>query len=139
MLKKENRDIWEERVRDAELRENEGGTSNASWSDPFPPFAVTAVQQGMEERWLQQGDWQREMPFLLALAVRAFPSVTDVPLKSPVLPHLASSHLSVEQGLQKPPSTQAAWPAASAWFVQGPSTGPADTAVFQLGCGNKLC
>lgn len=51
----------------------------------FPPFAVTAVQQGMERR-LQQGDWQRERPFLLTLAVRAFPSVTDIPLKSSVSP-----------------------------------------------------
>lgn len=52
---------------------------------------------------------------------------------------LASSHLSVEQGLQKPPSTQAPWPAAPALFVQGPSTGPEDMAVFQLGCGNEPC
>lgn len=103
------------------------------------PFAVTAVQQGTEEKRLQQGDWQRERPFLLTLAVRAFLSVTDVPLKSSVSPHLASSHLGAEQGLQKPPSAQAAWPAAPARFVQGPSTGPADTAVFQLGCGNELC
>lgn len=54
-----------------------------------PTFAVTAVQQGTEERWLHWGDWQRERPFLLTLAVRAFPSMTDVPLKS----CLASSHL----------------------------------------------
>lgn len=104
-----------------------------------PLVAVTAVQQGMEERWLQRGDWQRKRPFLLTLAIRAFPSVTDVPLKSSVLPRLASSHLSGEQGLQKPPFAQAAWPAAPARFMQGPSTGPADTAVFQLGCGNELC
>lgn len=63
-------------MRDAGLRENEGGTSNSGCSDPFSPFAVTAVQQGVEERQLQQGHWQRERHFLLTLAVRAFPSVT---------------------------------------------------------------
>lgn len=104
-----------------------------------PPFAVTAVQQGMEERRLQRGDWQRKRPFLLTLAVRAFPSVTDVPLKSSVSPCLSSLHLGVEQGLQKPSSTRAACPAAAVRFVQGRSRGPADTMVFQLSCGNKLC
>lgn len=101
-----------------------------------PTFAVTAVQQGTEERWLQRGDQQRQRPFLLTSAVRAFPSMTDIPLKSS---RLASSHLGAEQGPQKPPSAQAARPAAPARFVQAPSTGPADTAVFQLGCGNGLC
>lgn len=46
----ERKQRQEERARCAGLRENKGGTSNAGCSDPFPPFAVTAVQQGTEER-----------------------------------------------------------------------------------------
>lgn len=96
-------------MRDAELRENKGGTSNSGCSNPFSPFAVTAVQQGVEERQLQQGGWQRERHFLLTLADRAFPSVTGVPLKSSVSP----LHTSVRgRGC-----AQAAWPASPAGFV----------------------
>lgn len=82
-------------MRDAGLRENEGGTSNSGCPNPFSPFAVTAVQQGVEERQLQQGGWQRERHFLHTLAIRAFPSMTDIPLKS----CLTSSHLGAGQGL----------------------------------------
>lgn len=71
---------------DAGLSENEGGTSKSGCSKAFSPFAVTAVQQGVEERQLQQRGWQRERRFLLTLAVRAFPSVRDIPLKSSVSP-----------------------------------------------------
>lgn len=109
--RKKTETLWEERVRDAGLRENEGGTSNSGCSQPFFPFTVTAVQQGVEERQLQQGDWQRERHFLLTLAVRAFPSVTGVPLKSSVSP----LHTSVRgKGC-----TRAARPAAPAGFVPG--------------------
>lgn len=87
VLEKENRDIVG--------GEGEGGTSNSGCSNPFSPFAVTAVQQGVEERQLQQGGWQRERHFLLTLAVGAFPSVTGDPLKS----CLTSSHLAAGQGL----------------------------------------
>lgn len=83
-------------MRDARLGENKGGTSNSGCSNPFSPFAVTAVKQGVEERQLQQGGWQRERHFPLTLAVRAFPSVTGSPLKSSV----TSSHLGAGQGLR---------------------------------------
>lgn len=103
VLEKENRDIVG--------GEGEGGTSNAGCSNPFSPFAVTAVQQGVEERQLQQGGWQRERHFLLTLAVKAFPSVTGVPLKSSVSPLHTSAR---GRGC-----TQTAWPAAPAGFVPG--------------------
>lgn len=38
--------LWEERVRDAGLRENEGGTSNAGWSDPFPHLCSHGCSAG---------------------------------------------------------------------------------------------
>lgn len=90
----------------------------------------------MEERQLQQRDWQRERPFLLTLAIRACPSVTDIPLKSSVSPHLSSSHLGAEPELQKPPCARAAAPARS---VQGPSTDPVGTTRFWLGWTLLCC
>lgn len=118
-------------MKDAGLRENEGGTSNSGCSNPFSPFADTAVQQGVEERQLQQGGWQRERHFLLTLAVRALPSVTGVPLKSSVSPLHTS-----ERGRG---CARVAWPAAPAGFVPGTMAGPAAMAGSQPGCGNEPC
>lgn len=41
-----------------------------------PPLQSQLFSRG------RRRDWRRERPFLLTLAIRAFPSVTDIPLKS---------------------------------------------------------
>lgn len=53
-----------------------------------PPLQLQLFSRG----WRRDG--QRERPFLLTLAIRAFPSVTDIPLKS----SCSSLHTSVWSG-----------------------------------------
>lgn len=86
VLEKENRDIVGGESEGISARGERGRHFKFRLLRPISPFAVTAVQQGVEERQLQLGAWQRERHFLLTLAVRAFPSVTGLPLKSSVSP-----------------------------------------------------
>lgn len=90
--------------------------------------AAPPVQQGVEERQLQQGDWQRERNFLLTLAVRAFPSVTGVPLKFSVSP----LHTSVRG--------KGCLAGCSGTVCAGnPAQAPQPRRGFQRGCGNEPC
>lgn len=74
--------LWEERVRDAGLGQSEGGTSNAACPTHSP--ALQSAGDGGETA--PAGRLAEGKAFLLALAVTAFPSVTDIPLKSSVSP-----------------------------------------------------
>lgn len=82
-------------MRDAELRENKGGTSNSGCSNPFSPFAVTAVQQGVEET-APAGRLAEGKAFSSHFGSQSLPLGDRRPFE---ILCLTSSHLGAGQGL----------------------------------------